>query len=48
MDSTTLYERDFYAWIEYNIGLLKQGRLAEINTDILLDELESMAKRVDI
>jgi hypothetical protein len=39
------YEQDFYAWIQHNIALLKQGKLNEINIDILIDELESMAKR---
>jgi hypothetical protein len=39
------YERDFYHWIHQNIALLKQGRLAEIDVDILIDELENMAKR---
>ena len=39
------YERDFYSWIHQNIDLLKQGKLADIDIDILIDELESMAKR---
>lgn len=39
------YERDFYSWIHRNIDLLKQGKLADIDIDILIDELESMAKR---
>ncbi|BAP55362.1 hypothetical protein THII_1065 [Thioploca ingrica] len=39
------YEQDFYAWIQHNIALLKQGKLNEIDIDILIDELESMAKR---
>ncbi len=39
-----LYEKDFYQWIQQNIQLLRQGRLAEIDTEILIDELENMAK----
>jgi hypothetical protein len=39
------YERDFYGWIHQNIDLLKRGKLADIDVDILIDELESMAKR---
>lgn len=39
------YEQDFHSWIYKNIDLLKQGRLVDINIDILIDELESMAKR---
>jgi len=45
MDSINIYERDFYAWIRHNIELLKLGQFSKINTDILIDELESMAKR---
>jgi len=45
MVNTPLYEHDFYAWIQHHIELLKQGRLAEIDRDILIDELDSMAKR---
>ncbi|WP_069471923.1 DUF29 domain-containing protein [Candidatus Marithrix sp. Canyon 246] len=45
MFNQVLYEKDFYGWLEHTINLLKQGRLSELNTEILLDELESMAKR---
>jgi len=45
MLNQTLYEQDFYSWLEQTVDLLKQGRLSEINTEILIDELESMAKR---
>jgi len=40
-----LYEADFYTWIFRNIELLKQRRFSKIDVDILIDELESMAKR---
>lgn len=39
------YERDFYSWIYHNIALLKQGKGTDIDAEILIDELESMAKR---
>jgi hypothetical protein len=39
------YEKDFHSWIYKNIDLLRQGRLADVNIDILIDELDSMAKR---
>jgi len=45
MLNQALYEQDFYYWLEQTVNLLKQGRLSEINTEILIDELESMAKR---
>jgi hypothetical protein len=41
----TFYEKDFYGWIYHNIDLLRQGKLTEINTELLIEELESMAKR---
>ncbi|MEY3221039.1 MAG: hypothetical protein RIT27_2396 [Pseudomonadota bacterium] len=39
------YEKDFYSWIYKNIDLLKQRKFSELDVDILIDELESMAKR---
>jgi len=39
------YNQDFYQWIYTNIELLKQRKFSEIDVDILIDELESMAKR---
>ncbi len=39
------YERDFYSWIAKNVELLKHRRFAELDVDVLIDELESMAKR---
>jgi len=45
MLNQVLYEQDFYNWIEQTVDLLKKGRLFEVNTEILIDELESMAKR---
>jgi hypothetical protein len=45
MDTNALYERDFYGWIQHHIELLKQGKLEQLEVDILIDELESMGKR---
>lgn len=42
---TIEYKQDFYGWINHNLDLLRQGKLAEINVDTLIDELESMANR---
>ncbi len=39
------YDQDFYSWIYKNIDLLKQRKFSELDVDILIDELESMAKR---
>jgi hypothetical protein len=43
--ATTLYDQDFYGWIQHHIALLRQGRWAEIDTEILIEELDSMARR---
>lgn len=42
---TIEYQQDFYGWINHNLDLLRQGKLAEINLDTLIDELEGMANR---
>ncbi len=39
------YEKDFYSWIYRNINLLRQHNFEALDIDILIDELESMAKR---
>jgi hypothetical protein len=43
--SSVTYEKDFYAWLQETIDLVKAGRLNELDRDILIDELESMGKR---
>jgi hypothetical protein len=40
----TLYEKDFYEWTQKNAQLLREGRLAEIDTDNLIEELEAMGR----
>ncbi len=40
----TEYERDFDAWIQQHIALLKQGRVNEIDVEHLIEELEDMGK----
>ncbi|OKH35702.1 hypothetical protein NIES2119_19590 [[Phormidium ambiguum] IAM M-71] len=41
---TSLYEQDFYLWLQTNINLLKQGKFTEIDLENLLEELESMGR----
>jgi|AGSF01.1.fsa_nt_gi Domain of unknown function DUF29. len=41
---TSLYERDFYLWLQTNINLLKEGKFSEIDLENLLEELESMGR----
>ncbi len=45
MLTNTLYEKDFYAWIYHNIELVQAKKWDEIDADLLIEELESMAKR---
>jgi hypothetical protein len=40
----TLYDEDFYAWTRKNAQLLREGRLSEIDTDNLIEELEAMGR----
>jgi len=44
-DLSTEYEKDFYAWLEHNIDLLKQGKVAEVDLANLIEELEYMGSR---
>jgi hypothetical protein len=39
------YDTDYYAWTQETIEKLRQGKLSEINTQDLIEELEDMAGR---
>lgn len=41
----SLYDKDFHAWLSQTADLLRQGRLAEIDTAHVAEELEDMGKR---
>ncbi|KOR28941.1 hypothetical protein TI04_09840 [Achromatium sp. WMS2] len=43
--NTTLYHQDFYAWINSQINLLRQGRVQELDQELLIEELEDMSRR---
>jgi hypothetical protein len=38
------YEKDFYAWIRHNVALIRAGKLSEIDSEHVAEELESMGK----
>jgi hypothetical protein len=38
------YEQDFYAWANANAGLLREGRLSEIDTENIAEELQTMGR----
>jgi hypothetical protein len=40
----SLYERDFYMWIEQQAARLREGRLGEIDVANLLEEIEDMER----
>ena len=39
---TSLYDTDYYAWALQNAELMKQGRFDELDTEHLIEEIESM------
>ena len=41
----SLYERDFYLWLEQQARLLRAGRLDELDLANLLEEIESMGRK---
>jgi Domain of unknown function DUF29 len=41
----SLYERDFYLWVEQQAALLREGRLDELDVANLLEEIESMGRK---
>jgi len=40
----SLYNHDFYAWLNHNTQALKQRRLEQVDIDNLVEELESMGR----
>jgi hypothetical protein len=40
--SANLHDRDFYAWTHQQAELIRQGRLTELDTEHLLEELDDM------
>ena len=40
--TTPLYDRDFYAWTQQQAGLLKAGRLRDVDLEHLVEEVEDM------
>jgi hypothetical protein len=40
-----LYHQDFYAWINGQAALLREGRVQDIDPELLAEELEAMGRR---
>jgi len=39
-----LYQKDYYGWLQENVRLIREGNFSEIDTENLIEELESMGK----
>jgi hypothetical protein len=44
VSTSTLYDRDFYAWANEQAALLRAGRLSEADIEHVAEEIESMGK----
>ncbi len=44
MTNSTLYDRDFYAWANEQAGLLRAGRLTDVDIAHIAEEIESLGK----
>jgi hypothetical protein len=44
-EGPSLYERDFYLWLERQAELLREDRLSELDVANLLEEIESMGRK---
>ena len=38
------YDQDFYLWLEQAVNLLKEGNLAELDIENLIEEIETMGR----
>jgi hypothetical protein len=45
MQTTTLYDQDFYAWAQKQVELLHAGRFQELDIEHLIEELDSLGKQ---
>lgn len=45
MQTTTLYDQDFYAWTQRQVELLRAGQLGELDIENLIEEIESLGRQ---
>ncbi|TVQ09377.1 MAG: DUF29 domain-containing protein [Leptolyngbya sp. DLM2.Bin27] len=45
MQTTTLYDQDFYAWAQRQAELLRAGQLGELDIENLIEEIESLGRQ---
>ena len=44
MTNSSLYDRDYYLWLETTAKQLREGRLSEVDRANLIEEIESMGR----
>ena len=44
-DRSNLYDLDYCFWLEHTAQLLKEGKLSEVDTVNLIEEIEDMGRR---
>ena len=44
MSNRQLYDQDFHAWANEQVGLLRAGRLSEADIEHIAEEIESLGK----
>lgn len=44
MDATVDYEKDYYSWLMTNAGMLREGRLSDVDAEHIAEELEAMGR----
>jgi hypothetical protein len=45
MQTTTLYDQDFYAWTQQQVELLRSGHLQELDIENMVEEIESLGRQ---
>jgi len=45
MQTTTLYDQDFYGWTQRQVELLRAGQLGELDIENLIEEIESLGRQ---
>ncbi len=45
MQTTTLYDQDFYGWTQRQVELLRAGQLEELDIENLIEEIESLGRQ---
>ena len=45
MQTTTLYDQDFYGWTQHQAKLLRSGQLRELDIENLIEEIEALGRQ---